>query len=208
MVTTRRASGIISSTYEPAVGGVDVLERPVSYAENAETVCQTRDACTEEEALRRRNNLDRLLNYDRYSDTIEQINQAQQVENAQVTSSVLNDEDIRPTSTTMQFGEDIDFSREMNRLNESESAEQTYHLNKKGKIVVLLYSLVVAVILALIVINTGVLASLSNTSSAKAEELSSAMAQYESLKGELDTLTNPNTIIEKAQQDYNMVFPN
>ena len=30
MVTTRRASANINSTYEPAVGGVSVLERPVS----------------------------------------------------------------------------------------------------------------------------------------------------------------------------------
>ena len=208
MVTTRRASANINCTYEPAVGGVGVLERPVSYAEYT---AETTSTCSEEEALRRRNNLNRLLNYDRYSETVvdEVAPVEAQVEASQVTTNILNDEDIRPTSTTMQFGDDIDgITREMNLAISGEKEEQSYHLNKKGKIVVLLYSLVVAVILALIVINTGVLAALSNTSTAKAEELSSTMAKYDTLKGELDSLSSPENIINKAQQDLGMIFPN
>lgn len=209
MVTTRRASGNISSAYEPAVGGVDVLERPVSYSEFnrvEEQTQNTRETCSEEEALRRRNNLNRLLNYDRYTDTIENTQQNQQIISEQLTN-VLNDEDIRPTSTTMQFGDDIDsITQEMNRAVAVEEQTQGYHLNKKGKIVVLLYSLVVAVILALIVINTGVLATLNTTAQAKAEELSSTMAKYDTLKGELDTLKSPENIIEEAQK-IGMVFP-
>lgn len=209
MVTTRRASANINSTYEPAVGGVSVLERPVSYAEYT---AETTDTCSEENALRMRNNLNKLLNYDRFSETV--VDEVAcpvetQVETNQITTNILNDEDIRPTSTTMQFGDDIDgITREMNLAFEGEKEEQGYHLNKKGKIVVLLYSLVVAVILALIVINTGVLASLTNTSTAKAEELSSTMAKYDTLKGELDSLSSPENIIDRAQQDLGMIFPN
>ena len=71
-----------------------------------------------------------------------------------------SEEDFRPTSTTMQFGDDnIEELRE--EMRKSEEEIQGYHLNSKGKIAVIIYSMVITVIFALIILNTGLLARLS-----------------------------------------------
>jgi len=64
----------------------------------------------------------------------------------------------------------------------------------------MLYALVVTVILALIVLNTGVLATLSNTTQAKAAQLSATIAKYDALQTEIETITSSETIIEKAME--------
>ena len=206
MVTTTRRSSEISSTYEPAKGGVALLERPSSYSEYANTSAIVDENLAEEKA-RRQSNLDKLLNYDRYSEV--QLSMAQAEAKQQETvnvvdASTLAEEDIRPTSTTMQFGDDIDQIR--NDMNyKQEVASDSYHLNKKGKVVVSLYALVVTVILALIVLNTGVLAKLSNITEAKANTLNQTIARYDALQAELDAMTDSDYIISVAENQYGMV---
>ena len=182
MVTARRSTEIISSAYEPVAGGISVLERPRNFEESVDIAEQSSRVDFTQEEARRRDNLNRLMNYDRFAEqTAENV---ETVQNVAQTSSALTDEDIRPTSTTMQFGEDIDnISREMNRAIDAD-AQEGYRLNKKGKVVVMLYALVVTVILALIVLNTGVLATLSNTTEAKAQQLSATVAKYNELQTE------------------------
>lgn len=198
MVTTTRRSSEISCAYEPARGGVDVLERPSASKEYlAAPVNEVEFSRTETE---RKSNLDKILNYDRYAQIQE--NATQVVSEAALDSSTLSDEDIRPTSTTMQFGDDIEIRKEINKQS---SAEHTYHLNKGGKIVVSLYALVVAVVLALIVLNTGVLAKLSHTAEAKAAQLSETVARYNALCDELDAMSDSSHIIDVAENEYGMV---
>ena len=203
MVTARRSTDVISSSYEPAVGGVAVLERPQVQEET--TIAQ--NAYSKEEE-RRKINLDRLLNYDRYAEVVGETSEVvtEQAVSAPVTSA-LSDEDIRPTSTTMQFGEDIDqLTRDMSRT--ETIAQEGYQLNKKGKIVVMLYDLVVTVILALIVLNTGVLASLSTQTQQKSAELNQTVMQYESIQAEIENMTSSEYVKDIAMNEYGMVQGN
>lgn len=214
MVTTKRATEEFQSVYNQggSMGGVGLLERnvPNSYKEytSAPVVEEGVDAAKE----RMQRNLDRLLNYDRYN---EEQASAAVVEDTVVEEVVdqgasLADEDIRPTSTTMQFGDgDIDqMYKEMNKQQTSEEASSGYKLNGKGKLILVLYALAVTVILALIVINTGVLASLSNTNQAKVAELNATMEEYNVLSAEIDSISNSDYIIDVAQNKYGMVKGN
>ena len=204
MITTRR-SEMSNSVYETraAAAGVDLLERPQSFEEFASVAPAVDES---EQAQERRRNLQNLLNYDRYTEQSSSVIVEEQVEEVQ--ASALADEDIRPTSTTMQFGDDIDqIRREMNRAQEEEKSV-SYHLNGKGKLAVTLYALAVTVILALIVLNTGVLAGLSNSVQAKAAELDSTIARYEAIQQEIDSISNSDYIIDVAQNQYGMVKGN
>ena len=83
--------------------------------------------------------------------------------------------------------------------------ETSYHLNAKGKIAVVLYSLVVTVILALIVLNTGVLASFSAKESAMNASLNQKVMEYNQVMSNIDNISSPDYIIDIAQNQYGMV---
>ena len=197
MVTTRRSSDVTNGTYDNGSqrGGVALLERPRSYSEQAVSASPVKKEDRDAERERMQKNLDKLLNYDRYSEQ-----QAEEVEEIQ-NSAIHADEDIRPTSTTMQFGEDIDQIREEMNHAVATTEDSSYHLNSKGKLAVILYSLAVAVILALIVLNTGVLAKLSGTANAKAAELDSVMAKYEVIQSEIADKSSDDYIINFAKNE-------
>ena len=215
MVTTRRSAETVESVYgqSNSMGGVGLLERnvPRSYSEFAQAPLAEENLDAAKERMQK--NLDRLLNYDRYSeqDSVAVTEEIEAIETVASQEVSLADEDIRPTSTTMQFGDgDIDqIYKEMNRQQtyEEESASG-YKLNKKGKLVLVLYALAVTVILALIVINTGVLARLSNTNQAKAAELSATIEKYDVLRSEIDSISDSDYIIDVAQNEYGMVKGN
>lgn len=198
MVTTRRSSEM-SATYETrTTGGVGLLDRPETN-EEVNFVEQTT------EAQERRRNLDKLLNYDRFT---EQSALVVEDEIEQVSNEIaLSDEDIRPTSTTMQFGDDIDqIRRDMSKS--SQAQKDGYVLNSKGRLVITLYAIAVTVILALIVLNTGVLASLSNKVEARVAVLDETIARYEAVQEEIGRISNSDYIIDYAQNELGMVKGN
>lgn len=200
MVTTRRSSENVN-TYDKSSsrGGVDLLERPASFSAPVNSALAQTDSQSEAKERMQRN-LDRLMNYDRYAEQ-----QAEIQPEVDMVEDVLADEDIRPTSTTMQFGQDIDQIREeMSAIQDSEE-EMGYHLNSKGRLAVILYSLAVTIILALIVLNTGVLASLSNVSNEKSAELSAAIERYDAVKSQIDDISSSDYIIDVAENQYGMV---
>ncbi len=199
MVITRRANDTVNSAFDNGSnGGVGLLERPVQAEANVETQQKINSA----DAERMQNNLYKLLNYDRFNE--EQMQDVQE----EVAISSFSDEDIRPTSTTMQFGDDnIDQIREEMRQKQVEE-ESSYHLNAKGKIAVVLYSLVVAVILALIVLNTNILATVSAERKSVSADLDAHMAQYNAIQTEIDSISNPDYIIDVAENQYGMVKGN
>ncbi len=205
MVITRRSSEENALKSETRVsGGVGVLERPATYEEFVADKPAKEENLESEKALRRKN-LENLLNYDRYSAQIEAEQVVTEVEiPVQEVSAVLSDEDIRPTSTTMQFGEDIDQIR--HEINERKAEEHvSAHLNGRGKVAVTLYALVVTVILALIVLNTGVLAKLSNINEARAIELNETIARYNAIQNEIESISDSEYIINVAQNEYGMI---
>ncbi len=190
MVTARRSSDV-NTTYESANGGVAVLERPCEVVENA-------TATYSDQESRIKSNLDKLLNYDKYAPTVSSTAE-EAVSKVVAQASTLADEDIRPTSTTMQFGEDIDqITRDMSRS--AAVAQDSYQINKKGKVAVMLYALVVTVILALIILNTGVLASLSSTAEQKAAEFSAIKSEASALAAENEYLQSNERIVEEAMK--------
>ena len=201
MITTRRNVGFGDNSGSSAI---DVLERknPVDF-ESATT--DNFDA--EREKMHR--NLNRLL----YGETEEQDIAETDSEKAEeispeIVSEAKSDEDIRPTSTTMQFG-DGEISHIYNDLEKQKDQEKNgYKLNARGKLVVVLYALAVMVILALIVINTGVLASLKRTNQAMAEELDYRIAQYNAITEEINSVSADEYVISVAENTFGMIKGN
>ena len=199
MVITRRSAEMVKNSYDTTSrGGVDLLEKPRAM----EQVEQTERNCVDQ-TERMQRNLYNLLNYDRFT---EEDMQVKDVEVAQEAVS-FSDEDIRPTSTTMQFGDDLEQIREEMKKSE-EMEEGSYHLNTKVKIAVILYSLVVTVILALIVLNTGVLARFSAQEKAISASLEAKIMEYNQVMANVESISSPEYIIDIAQNQYGMTQGN
>ncbi len=202
MVTTRRSTEMVSNSFDSASnrGGVDLLERPVAMEQVEQTESEKNSV---DQTERMQKNLYNLLNYDRFTQ------ENMQVEQVEASKEVVDfsDEDIRPTSTTMQFGDDIEQIRE--EMKKSEVVEDTsYRLNAKGKVAVILYSLVVTVILALIVLNTGILATFSAKESEVSAKLDAKVMEYNQIVANIDSISSPEHIIDVAQNQYGMVNGN
>ena len=197
MITMKR-SGMEDVT-ESRNGGVALLERPSNTANYSSEISATETA--EEARTRMQRNLNRLLNYDR-----EEV-----VEETPVVETPVNatlNEDITPTSTTLQFGNgnDKQILQDLNVSRVSDVVEEkSYKLSSKGKFMVVIYSLIVSVILALIVVNTGVLTKLENASAEKLNRLNGAQSEYAAIQDEIDSISGNDYVIDKAQDDLGMV---
>lgn len=171
-------------------------------------------------------NLDKLLNYDRYSEATEDVGVADVVdapseeraesvvysepdENivsaSEMGADVISDDDIRPTSTTMQFGEGNAEPVLNDMAKQKEEQHESYRLNAKGKFVVALYAVAVALILTLIVLNTGVLAVLSRSNSEYSAALSAKIEEYNAVVKEIDAASSVDYIIDVAEKEFGMI---
>ena len=192
MITTRR-SGEVSYEQKAMHGGVDLLEMPVAQANS---VVEDTDLSEAQERMRK--NLNDLLNYDRFTE--ENVAESIVTDSVQIMERDFADEDIRPTSTTMQFGDDIDSIRQ--EMNQESAQKTSYRLNSKGKVALVLYSLVAMVILALIILNTGVLANLSNVKAAKVEQLSSLKQEYALQQENIAEISDPDYVIGQLGEGW------
>lgn len=115
------------------------------------------------------------------------------------------DDDIRPTTTTMQFGEgDAEpVFDDMQRQKQEQS--ESYRLNGKGKLVVALYAIAVALILTLIVLNTGVLAVLTKNNVETVAKLSEKVAEYNSVVEEINAASAEEYIADIAENVFGMI---
>ena len=96
--------------------------------------------------------------------------------------------------------------KEMNRA--SEQTSEGYKLNTKGKIVVAIYAVIVTLIFALIVVNTGVLTVLSRANEVKAGELAEKQAEFSALTSEIESISSNEYVLEVAQNELGMVKGN
>ena len=178
-----------------------------------------KDETDEEARLRMQRNLNRLLNYDRVEEepapaaveTVEAVAAPAapvQEEVPFVETVAMEEEDIRPTSTTMQFGDGETDGVYNDMARTREEAKESYKLNAKGKIIVALYALAVTVILSLIIINTGVLASIKNGNNSLRAEISGLTAESEALAGRIETVSSDEYVINVAENEYNMIKGN
>ena len=197
MITTKRSG--TNNSYSQSQSSVAVLERPVSSYNNFVSAPQ-REESTEEASLRMRENLQKLLNYDRYTETVQDsvaVVEETPVETVATETACL-DEDIRPTSTTMQFGDDADVDIRNEVASVKTEEKQSVKLSFKGKLIIALYSVVVALVFALIVINTTMLGRVRNDISAKQVELARLESQYQASEERLEELFEQ--VPEKAEE--------
>ena len=188
----------MENTRSSLYGGVAVLERE-------ETKQVVSNEALEDAKIRMRQNLDKLLNYDKVEEYDVAVAEPEVLETPVVSEISLSEEDIRPTSTTMQFG-DGNIDQMYNEMKVEKTEEKkSYVLSAKGKLALVLYSLAVIVIMALIVINTGVLASLSLNNTTKTEQLASLQGQYTELSGKIADISNNEHVIEVATNEFGMI---
>lgn len=193
MITARRESNGFYDSYGSERGNVAVLER--ESAVNTET----RTESIEDVRERMKRNLDMILNYDKPAEVVPE--PAPVVEEVAVPVAEAQDEDIRPTTTTMQFG-DADVNQMFNELKEHEKTSQK--VSGKTKFVVALYAIAVAVVFALIIINTGVLSVIKSKSELKQAELDSIISEYNAVNEDLAKLGD-DYVVDVAVNELGMI---
>ncbi len=175
---------------ESITGGAVVLDRT-----RAQEIAPQEDRS--EEVERRRRNLERLLNYEVYE---EKETVVEEVVDSVVTPEVaVNEEDIRPSATTMQFG-DGEIEEMFNELPSDVEEKSSYKLTLRGKIAIALYSVAVAIIMALIVLNTSVLAKLSTSTASAQAELNALSVQVEEQLTEIASVSDDAYVLENAEK--------
>ena len=200
MVTTKRSDNAINAFYSQSSVGVGLLERnaPVSYDDYVSDSVAKEENLAETKARMKRN-LDMLLNYDKASSAVVTEEKNEQVV---VNEAALQEEDIRPTVTTMQFGDvDIDSIRAEMRTEEKEKKQ--YRLSGKGKMAIVLYALTVVVVLALIILNTGVLNSLNRQNMESLSTAQQLEAEIASLNSEIQNYNDD--FVSKTVEGWGMV---
>ena len=149
--------------------------------------------------------IDELLAVEKYDDACDVAFVDEKISSLdkQVESFSFTHEDLQtPSSTTMQFkGKESAEDFYNNSISESSFS---YKLNKKGKMLIAIYSIAVAFILALIVLNTGVINSIQARLNAKAQEVANLQAEYVQITEELDYVSSDEYVIDKAVNEYNM----
>lgn len=106
-------------------------------------------------------------------------------------------DDIEPTTTTMQFQSEE--AEEIQKDVVDSKKESSFSLNMKGKIAIMLYSLVLLVVFTLIILNTRMLSSLSNSITDKEAYLATLKQQAVTLNENLDYVSADEVIIVKAE---------
>ncbi len=200
MITTRRSYNGTSESYSERSGGVGVLDReiPSSYSEYKNPT-PVREETMDEAKARMQKNLEKLMNYDRFSEISASDVVVEEPVNT-VVEAVAQDEDIKPTSTTMQFGTD-DLDQMYKEMDRTDTASETsYRLNGKGKLLAVLYALTITVVMALIIINTGVLANIKGSTTAKQTELNQLITETTELQKQVYDISNDGYIIDKAEE--------
>ncbi len=197
MITTRRSGNVRIESYSAGNGNVAVLERPVSsYNDYVNPAPEVKDEDLAKAKERMQSNLAKLMNYDKASEekatvAVETAPVVEERVVETVAQSVSTDEDIKPTSTTMQFG-DGDLDQMYKEMNVKTEEKVNYRLNAKGKIAVVLFSLITAVILALIIVNTGLLANLKRTNTETQTKLDQLVETYSEIS---ETLNNSDNVV-------------
>ena len=196
MLTTRR--GYEGEKEKSVNSGATLLAEREKVSKSSVTVDKA-----EQERKLMRENLNKILNYDRYGEMqaeerekVVSEKKAEPVLAEASNGSVILEEDLRPSVTTMQFGEEDKQSVLEDMKNSTERVE--YKMNVKGILVMFLYALAVTVVLALIIINTGVLALLDKDAAAKHEEIVSLQQTYYSARSEIAEITSDEYVSQKA----------
>lgn len=108
--------------------------------------------------------------------------------------------DLMPTSTTIQYRDGL--YREERR--EAAAPAKRSAMSARSKMLMIVYAVAVVVIIALIIVNTSALRRADTAIAAREAELASVVAQAQQLQEEIDYLTDPATIAERAAEELGM----
>ncbi len=211
MVVTKRNETVVNGVYDENINLIRT-KTASTYSEYVGERNTVNGETLDEARIRMQKNLDRLLNYDRYNnENMSTVSDTTETTTDDTTNEVVNvkpltDEDIKPSSTTLQFG-DASFQNVAKDLNRQKNESKTsYKLSSKGKLLIVLYSLAVTVILALIVLNTGVLASLKMDKQANIETLNTTVNEYNVAVDERVAFSSNENVIDIAVNEYGFKF--
>ena len=107
----------------------------------------------------------------------------------------LADTEVNDTNVNVNAGVDTNPSETTLQQNKS-----SYKISAKGKIMIVVYALVVATIIALIAVNASVLRSMQENIHAKEDAVTELKTQTQTLKEELEEVSSEETIIKKAME--------
>lgn len=195
MVTAKRSEST-SNFFNQNAGGVGLLERPVEVnQEVAQNSVKENDFDQVKANMRR--NLDMLLNYGKPVQDVA-VSTEEKVEEVK-NEAPSKEDDLRPTFTTMQFG-DVDVDTIRNDMRSQENEKKQYRLTGKGKIAVVLYALTVVIVMALIILNTGIISSLNRSNAESFATLNEKRMEYHMLNSEIDSISSNEYVIDKATE--------
>lgn len=102
--------------------------------------------------------------------------------------------DVTPSATTMQFTyENDDFEED-----EVQDTQRSYKISPRGKIMITVYALVIATIIALIAMNAKVIKSMERSIQEKEQAVASLAMQTQALSQELSYVSSEEVISQKA----------
>lgn len=113
--------------------------------------------------------------------------------------------DLMPTETTTQYRDNL--YREEQRVTAVEEKKPRTALSARSKLMIMIYSIVVVVIMALIIVNTSVLNTLDGEVAVREAELNAAIAEQSRIEAEIELSTDPSTIIGRAENELGMYMP-
>ena len=107
-------------------------------------------------------------------------------------------EDLTPTATTIQYRTDL--YRDEQQVQAVTEEKKRFAMTATGKLLMCVYAIVVAVVLALIIINTSVLNTLDRNIAERQAQLDSVIAQAQELRAEVEELTSEESILARAEE--------
>ena len=206
MITTRRNS---ERTVTTVANFEDIIRKSNATTRALDEYDVSEQMENEQAKARRFNdaiakNFENLLYFRSESDVAEVSTETEAI--ATTVEPELEDADLCPSSTTMQFREEdaaVEIYHDIKR-----DAATSYKINTKGKLLIALYSLVIVTLFALIMLNTRALKSLDHDIAQMNSEVVSLQAQAVELGEEVEYLSSNENIIDRAKNELNMVLPN
>ena len=170
----------------------------VMVAEREEIL--TEDKINEEFAMME--SCEELFGCVNYDVAQERANRELEIENIlnEIDGKVVTKTDIMPTAETMRYKNE---NAESISYVENEDAF-TFKLKKRDKMLIGIYSVAVMLILALIVLNTGIINTIQAKLNERTQSIANLNQQYTEITREIETVSSDEYVINVAENTYNM----
>ena len=147
-------------------------------------------------------NFDMILNYEKYKKPSVMPEVREEAKNVCAEEeTVLNKEDITPSSTTMQFSnlkdEEIYEGVKVKKIGE---VDKRYKINTKGKLLIAVYAVAILTIFALILLNARMLHDLDGSIEKYNDTVTQLNEQNVRLENQLDAVSDNDAVIRKAEE--------